>query len=291
MSSGLLVYLVFVGVVGASVLVRTWLWLRSSHLSRRRRLVARKKIDPVNTQSPLDDPAKLTTQRGLESIQRQFSVHQLLLIPLIVLLTGVAAAIPFLGSIPATFVSMLAAALTVILGVAARPFIENAIAGLTVAFSRLVNIGDTVELDGHYGTIEDITATHTTIKIWDWRRYVVPNTRMLSANVVNYSLNDSFIWVRVEFNVAYGANIDQVRDLALAAPHASKHYRDYESPRFWVMALDRDHITCWVVAWADAPPEAWLLGHDTRTELIRQLTKHDIPTHSHRVVLGGTSSE
>jgi small-conductance mechanosensitive channel len=287
MSLPTIIYLAFVAVVGFGLLLRTWLWLRWSHLKRRLRLETRENIDPVNTRSPVGDPSQLTTRRGLESIQRQFTVHQLVLIPAILLLTLLAAAIPFLGDVPATFVTLIAAAVTVILGVAARPLIENAIAGLVIAFSKLVSIGDTVKMDGFYGTIEDITATHTTIKLWDWRRYVVPNTRMLEANLVNYSLTDTFVWVSVEFHVTPLADIDQVREIALAAPRASSSYRDYEPPRFWVMELGKEHVCCWVAAWSDNPPEAWMLGHDIRTELIRQLRRHGIQTHLHRLELGG----
>jgi small-conductance mechanosensitive channel len=281
------IYVGTICLLGLALLVRTWLWLRTSHRLRRRKLEIRKKIDPINTQSPVGNPAQLTTEIGLESIQRQFTVHQLLLIPMIILLTALAVAVPFLGAMPATFISLVAAAMTVILGVAARPFIENAIAGLTIAFSRLVSIGDTVKINEHYGTIEDITATHTTIKIWDWRRYVVPNNRMLNESLVNYTLNDSFIWVHVEFHVAHSADIDQVRDIAILAPQSSKCYRDYEEPRFWVMELGKEQIRCWVAAWSDNAPEAWQLSHDTRTELIRQLRKHGIESHVHRLDISG----
>ncbi len=286
-SLGVWVYLGCVSALGLGLLLRTWLWLRWSHGRRRQLLQQREQIDPINTQSPVGDPTLLTTEIGLESIERQFTVHKLVLIPLIGVLTLVAAVVPFMGSVPATFVSLIAAAVTVILGVAARPFIESAIAGLVIAFSRVVSIGDTVRFDGHYGTVEDISATHTTIKLWDWRRYVVPNTRMLGESITNYTLHDSFVWVRAEFHVAYDADIDLVREIALGAPLSSTNHRDYEPPRFWIMDLGQEHITCWVVAWADNPPEAWLLGHDIRTELVRQLRRRGIHTHRHRIDLGG----
>jgi hydrogenase/urease accessory protein HupE len=60
--------------------------------------------------------------------------------PLTIALTILAAAIPFLGDMPATFVSLLVAAVTLMLGVAGRPFIENAMAWLVIAFSRLVSM-------------------------------------------------------------------------------------------------------------------------------------------------------
>jgi small-conductance mechanosensitive channel len=56
-----------------------------------------------------------------------------------------------------------------------------------------------VLVEGFYGTIEDVTLTHTVVKIWDWRRYVIPDARMLSDPFVSASLFDPFVWSSVEF--------------------------------------------------------------------------------------------
>jgi len=68
MSHATWIYLAGVAVVGLGVLLRTWLWLRSSHFRRQQRLETREKIDPINTGSPVGDPSQLTTELGLESI-------------------------------------------------------------------------------------------------------------------------------------------------------------------------------------------------------------------------------
>lgn len=68
---------------------------------------------------------------------------------------------------------------------------------MVISFSKHFLTGDTVTLDSQYGTIEDISLTHTTIKLWDWQRYVVPNHRMLSKEVINHSHRQGYLmaWV------------------------------------------------------------------------------------------------
>jgi small-conductance mechanosensitive channel len=179
-------------------------------------------------------------------------------------------------------VSAVVAVITVVLGVAARPLIENAMSGLVISYSRLVNLGDTVRIDDVYGTVEDITITHTTIKVWDWRRYIVPNSKMIQHSFYNYSVVDKFEWTYVDFWIAYDADFEAVEKIAREIPTKSKHFADYEEPQVWVMELAPEGMRCWLAAWANAPSDAWYLRNDMRTELVRELAKAGIATHLRR---------
>jgi small-conductance mechanosensitive channel len=95
----------------------------------------------------------------------------------------------------------------VILGIASRPWIENIIAGLVLSYSKALNIGDTVLIQDHYGTIEDINFTYTILKIWDWRRFVIPNQVMLREDFVNYTLNEDFYWAKINLWVGHDADL------------------------------------------------------------------------------------
>jgi small-conductance mechanosensitive channel len=161
--------------------------------------------------------------------------------------------------------------------------IENAFAGLAIAFSRLINIGDTVLLGERYGTVEDISVTHTTIRLWDWRRCVIPNSKMLQSEVINYSLHDRFQWAYVEFWVNYDADLKKVAELAAEACKASAHFAPYEPPVFWVMDLAERGICCWIAAWADSPSSAWVLKCDMRATLVRAFAEHGICPHTYHV--------
>ena len=72
--------------------------------------------------------------------------------------------------------SLLASAgiLGIVAGVAAQSTLSNMFAGLQIAFGDMVRIGDTVVVDGEWGTVEEITLTFLTVRTWDERRITMP---------------------------------------------------------------------------------------------------------------------
>lgn len=178
--------------------------------------------------------------------------------------------------LPVGLISGVAAVGTVIVGIAARPLIENLFAGLVKTLSGLSRVGDTVLVDEEYGTVEDITATHMVVKSWDWRRYVVPNTVMLSKPAVNYTLYDGYRWAHVEFWVALDADVEKVEDIAKKAVRTSSVQWNVEDPGFWLMGMDKDGYKCWVAGWAKSPADAWQLQHEVRMNLIKGLKRAEI---------------
>ena len=202
-------------------------------------------------------------------------------------------ALPFIGQAPAALVSVFITVSTLVIGVAARPSLENAIAGLIVSSSRLINLGDTIEIDGYYGTVEDITATHTTIKLWDWRRYVVPNSQMMQAKFLNLSLNDRYIWAAVELWVDYRVDLGRIREITIHSAKQSRHFSNAEEPEFWVLELGQDGVRCMVAAWADLPSSAWMLKHDICSEVAQAFLREGIraTVRNHRMTTesGGAS--
>ncbi|NVK59759.1 MAG: mechanosensitive ion channel family protein, partial [Rhodobacteraceae bacterium] len=73
-------------------------------------------------------------------------------------------------------VSLLAAggAAGIVVGFAFQPVLKNLIAGIQLAVTQPIRIDDAVIVEGEWGWVEEITGTYVVIKIWDWRRLVVP---------------------------------------------------------------------------------------------------------------------
>lgn len=198
----------------------------------------------------------------------------------IFMLVFLALVIPFVGQLPATLISLLVTSVTVVLGIAARPFVENLISGVVLSFSNHFYTGDTVSIDGHYGTIEDISLTHTTIKLWDWRRYVIPNQRMLTKEVVNYShTEDNFIWSKVDFYVAYGTDLVALEQAALEIARNNPWFRGSADPEMWVMELKHESVHCWLAAWTQTPSESWSWKAHTRYHLVETFQKMGVQAH------------
>ncbi|QKW19186.1 mechanosensitive ion channel [Kitasatospora sp. NA04385] len=88
--------------------------------------------------------------------------------------------------------SLLASAgiIGIIAGIAAQSALGNFFAGLQIAFSDTVRIGDTVVLDGQQGTVEEITLSYLVLRLWDERRLVVPVSYFVSKPYENWTRRD-----------------------------------------------------------------------------------------------------
>ncbi|MCF7805388.1 MAG: mechanosensitive ion channel family protein [Candidatus Marinimicrobia bacterium] len=265
----------------AGILILWWLRRYFSSLESRRltRLDRVEGFNPVETETPLRNSVTSARENAQESMQARYTVIRRTFLITVFIVWVVALLFPFLGSIPATLVSGLAAATAVIIGIAARPFVENLISGIVISLSRQLRTGDTIVIDDSYGTVEDITPTHTIIKLWDWRRHIIPNSKMLSKDFINYTITDQYIWEHVEFWVSPEADLEQVETIARDVARGSEFCAGYEEPRFWTMGMDKDSLKCWVAAWADSPPDAWSLKTDIRKGLTREFQNVGIKFH------------
>lgn len=279
----LLGYMAAVSLIG---LILLW-WLRRKVTSVEDQRVSRldrvKRFEAVRTRSPFRRPFNKTKERAQERIEHRFSIIRRATMFLVLLVWGTALGLPFLHSVPATVISLITAICTIFIGIAARPYIENMISGIVISFSQHLRVGDTVILDGHYGTVEDISLTHTIIKQWDWVRYIIPNSRMLSKELLNMTLYDPYVWTYIEFWLDYQVDLQQVRELAVQAMTQNDYFSKNETPRFWVMDMNQHGIQCWLAGWTNSPSDAWMLKVEVRAALVNAFQQAGISTHFYHV--------
>lgn len=273
-------------IVGGLLMWRVRRSLLTGEREGKRNLQRRESIQAVHYAEGDVRPTEEAKRRGVRSIESRFTVHRRLLIPLIGLASLAFAAVPFLDDVPATALSLVVAIVTGVLGVAARPVLENAISGLVLSFSKAIRIGDTVTLDDLYGSVEDISTTHTTIRLWDWRRYVVPNSQMLQSKVVNFTLFDQQLWACVEFWVAHDADLERMQAIAVEVASESPHVLESETPELWFLSIEPHAIKCWLVAWTANAAAAWAFKDDVRGRLVRRLRSNGIHSHGYRQIVG-----
>jgi small-conductance mechanosensitive channel len=282
--------LIYLGSLTGVFLILYWVLSRIINRNEDRRLnsVAEKsKFVAVERSTPVKHLTRNARKTALNSIDLRFSIIRKVLILALVLLWVIAFVYPIIGSLPQTMLTLLVTAGAVVIGIAARPYVENVISGIVITFSRQLNLGDTVVMEDNYGIVEDISITHTVIKLWDWRRHVIPNSAMIAKEFINYSLTDSYQWAYVEFWVSYDSDIELVRRLALETARENQYTHDEDEPRFWVMDMFKEGIRCWVTAWAHSPAEAWVMRTEIRTSLVMKLRENGIKTHLHHHSVNG----
>lgn len=106
----------------------------------------------------------------------------------------------------------LVAALSVGLGFGLQEIFGNFIAGLIILFERPIRIGDVITIDGHSGIVSKIRIRATTITEFNRKDYVVPNKTFITSPIVNWSLNDPITRLDIAVDVAYGSDVELVKE-------------------------------------------------------------------------------
>jgi small-conductance mechanosensitive channel len=99
----------------------------------------------------------------------------------------------------------------IIVGIAAQPTLGNLFAGVQLALTQPIRLGDSVVVEGEFGEIEEINSTYIVVKLWDWRRLVVPLTYFLQKPIENWSRTSSSIIGSVFFYVDYSVPVETMR--------------------------------------------------------------------------------
>lgn len=98
-----------------------------------------------------------------------------------------------------------------IVGLAARPTVENLITGFQLAFTEPFRLDDVVIIAGEWGRIEEINATYVVVRIWDERRLVVPFSKFLQEPFQNWTRTNAQILGTVFVHADYRVPVEAVR--------------------------------------------------------------------------------
>jgi small-conductance mechanosensitive channel len=104
-----------------------------------------------------------------------------------------------------------AGVLSVIGGLAAQSVLGNLFAGIQLAFSNAIRVGDVVVVEGEWGTIGEITLSYVVVHIWDERRLIVPSTHFTSKSFETWTRKTSKILGTVYMDVDWRVPLDKVR--------------------------------------------------------------------------------
>lgn len=115
-----------------------------------------------------------------------------------------------------------AGAAGLIVGLAARPLLSNLIAGVQIAITQPIRIEDAVIIENEWGWIEDIASTYVVIRLWDWRRLVVPLSYFIERPFQNWTRDAQSLIGAISLHVDYGADVPRIRRRLEDAARESK---------------------------------------------------------------------
>lgn len=129
-----------------------------------------------------DDPVSVRSRRTRIAILSRIAIIAIIFITVGLMLMGV----PAVRDIGTTLLASAGLAALAV-GAAAQPALKSLIAGLQVAVTEPMRIGDLVVVDGHTGRIEEIHISYVVVRIWDERAVIVPTSRFLDQSFENWS--------------------------------------------------------------------------------------------------------
>src|SRR3954465_13768854 len=140
----------------------------------------------------------------------------------------------------ATGVLASSAVLGLVVGFAARQTLANGVAGILLAITQPIRIGDLVTFEGETGEVEDVRLTYTYIRLDDGRRLVVPNERLAQSSIQNHTVVDPAVQVEVSVWLPLGGDADRALELIAEEGIEAK-----------VAEVDRDGIRLSATTWAE----------------------------------------
>lgn len=190
----------------------------------------------------------------------------------LVFLVGLAFALMTFAPIRVVGASLLASAglASVILGIAAQGTLGHVFAGIQIAFTDALRVGDVVVLEGEWGHIENVQLTHVVLRSWDERRLILPTTYFTSKPYQNWTRYETRVLGTIEFQLDYTADIDELRAETKRLLEANEHW----DRQYWVLEmteLTASTVTIRITASAPDGPRVWWLRVQLREGLVKYL--------------------
>jgi len=158
----------------------------------------------------------------------------------------------------------------VAIGFAFRDILQNFLAGILILLTEPFEINDQIVFKNFEGTVENIQTRATTIRTYDGRRIVIPNSELFTNAV---TVNTAFENRRLEYDVGigYGDNIDQAKELMLEAVYSVDEVLTDPAPDVLVMELAESTVNIRVRWWINPPRRADAL--DSRDKVLTAIKK------------------
>lgn len=151
----------------------------------------------------------------------------------------------------------------VAIGFAFRDILQNFLSGILILLTEPFQINDQIVFKNFEGTVENIQTRATTIKTYDGRRVVVPNSELFTNSV---TVNTAFDHRRLQYDVGigYGDDIDEAKRLILEAIHGVDGVLENPAPDAIVVELAGSSVNIRARWWVQPPRRADVLDLQDR---------------------------
>lgn len=195
-----------------------------------------------------------------------------------------AAALMTFDSVRQYGVSLLASAgaAGLILGLAMQPVLANLVAGIQLAITQPIRLEDAIVVENEWGWVEEITSTYVVVRLWDWRRLVLPLKYFIEHPFQNWTRDGASIIGTVMLYLDHSAPIALMRS-KLEEFVAESALWDGQVVNLQVSDTKEFVIEVRLLVSSGTSPKAWDLRCEMREKMIVWLNaEHPYALPRHR---------
>ncbi len=165
----------------------------------------------------------------------------------------------------------------IIAGFAAQKTLNLLFAGIQIAISQPIKIGDVLIVEGEWGTVEEITLTYVVLKIWDLRRLVIPINYFVDKSFQNWTKTSEQLLGTVFLYTDYTINVENLRKALIEILNSTQLWDRAASG---IQVTDANDKTIQIRALVSArnSSDLWDLRCLVREKLIEYI-KNNMPQH------------
>jgi small-conductance mechanosensitive channel len=175
--------------------------------------------------------------------------------------------------------AIVASALGVGIGLGLQDIAKNVGSGLVLVFERPIQVGDFVEVSNYKGTVERIGARSTEIRTLDRISIIVPNSRFLEQEIINWSHRNPISRLHLPVGVAYSCDPKVVQMALIQAANAHPSVLKSPPPQVWFKGFGDSALNFELLVWTKEPNKQFFLTSDLYYSIyeIFQLQQIQIP--------------
>lgn len=172
--------------------------------------------------------------------------------------------------------TILASALGIGIGLGLQNIAKNFSSGLVLVFERPIQVGDFIEVGAFKGTIERIGPRSTYIRTPDFVSIIVPNSRFLEEEVINWSHDTPMSRLHLPVGVAYGSDPKEVEAALMEVANLNVKVLQNPPPRVVFTGLGDSSLDFELLVWTEDPSKQFLLKSDLYFQIYEILCRKEI---------------
>ncbi|MEO0373667.1 MAG: mechanosensitive ion channel domain-containing protein [Cyanobacteria bacterium P01_A01_bin.17] len=172
--------------------------------------------------------------------------------------------------------AIVASVLGVGIGFGLQGLVNNFVSGIVLLIERPIQVGDFIDLDGLFGTIEHIGTRSTQIRRLDQVAVFIPNSELVGQRLINWNYGQRVVRVTIPVKVAYNSDIDQVRRVLLDIAKHHDGVLGYPQPLVLFTDLGDSGLNLLLVVSTRIPKNQFLLKSDLQYLIVKRFQEYGI---------------